>query len=306
MTHQKVRKAILPVAGWGTRFLPATKTMPKEMLCVVDKPVIQYAVEEALAAGIEEIIFVTGRGKEVIENHFDRSYELEDLLERQGKLDKLASIKNVVLEEGKMFYTRQSRRLGLGHAVLCARPLIGDEPFAVILPDDIMVSNEGGSVLEEMVNVYNKTQSPVVLAMEVPEEKTQRYGVLDTAGAPLTEDGTVTAVGFVEKPKSNPPSNLAIMGRYILPPRVFDFLAEKQVGAGGEIQLTDAMHKLAQEQAFTGYKLNGLRLDCGDKPGYIMAQIYMAMQQEGLRESVIKFIKNMDIPELQENARKAG
>jgi UTP--glucose-1-phosphate uridylyltransferase len=299
MTPAKVRKAILPVAGWGTRFLPATKTMPKEMLCVVDKPVIQYAVEEALAAGIEEIIFVTGRGKEVIENHFDRNFELEDLLEKQGKMNKLKSIKHVVLEEGKMFYTRQSRRLGLGHAVLCARPFIGDEPFAVILPDDIMVSHAGESVLKEMVDVYEANNTPVVLSLKVSDEDTKRYGVLDTAGSDLSSDGTVSVQGFVEKPKTNPPSNLAIMGRYILTPRVFDFLAEKQVGAGGEIQLTDAMHKLAGEQGFTGYRLNGLRLDCGDKPGYIMAQIYMAMQDEELRGSVTQFIKSLDLAELK-------
>lgn len=292
---QKVKKAVFPVAGWGSRFLPATKTMPKEMLAVVDKPVIQYAVEEAMDAGIEEFIFVTGRGKETIENHFDSNYELEETLKAAGKTAALESITRIVPPEGKIFYTRQSRRLGLGHAVGCARSIVGNEPFAVLLPDDIMLARDGTNMLKKMVENYENTGVSNVLCMEVSAEKTERYGVLNTGGH-VVKNGQVKVEGFVEKPKKEvAPSNLAVMGRYVFSPEIFPLLAETKPGAGNEIQLTDAMHQLAQKTGFEGVLLDGMRLDCGDKPGFVQANIYMALQRPDLRDEIIHFIKKLEI-----------
>ena len=289
MKSSSVRKAVFPVAGWGTRFLPATKHMPKEMLAVIDKPVIQYAVEEAMDAGIEEFIFITGRGKDAIENHLDRNFELEEMLERTGKADKLKSITHIVPEEGKVFYTRQANRKGLGHAVGLAKNAVGDEPFAVLLPDDIMVSHTEPNMLRHMIDLYEKTKTSVVLTTKVTDEETQRYGVLDTDAK---ENGHINVKGFVEKPKlGTAPSNYAVMGRYVFTPRVFDFLENAEPGAGGEIQLTDAMHKLAQEEGFCGHLLDGLRLDCGDKPGYVLATLYMALKRDDIRPHVEAFLK---------------
>lgn len=288
---KKVRKAVFPVAGMGTRVLPATKAMPKEMLTVVDKPIIQYAVEEAMAAGIEEFIFVTGHGKNAIENHFDRSPELERSLEARGKTAELRQITEGFPGEGQVFYTRQREPLGLGHAVYCAKALIGDEPFAVLLPDDIMVAN--GNPLKDMIDIYERTGTPVTLVADVPRDKTSRYGILNPGGEKM--DGrTIRAHGFVEKPKpEDAPSTYANVGRYVLSPKIFDYLALKEKGAGGEIQLTDAMVKLLADEGFYGYLLDGRRFDCGDKAGLVIANIALALQRPELAGDIRGYLKTL-------------
>ena len=294
---KKVRKAVLPVAGWGTRFLPATKVMPKEMLAVVDRPVIQYAVDEALAAGIEEFIFVTGRGKQTIENHFDHNFELEHLLREKNRLDDLESITRIIPDEGKIFYTRQSQRRGLGHAVLCTREIIGDEPFAVLLPDDIIWSQNKKNTLKGMIDLYEEKERSVVLTSRVIDEKVSRYGIIDP-GDNQFEHNAIKVEGFVEKPAvEDAPSNYAIMGRYVFSPRIFDYLEKTEPGAGQEIQLTDAMAELVKSDGFNAYLLDGEHLDCGDKAGYIKATIYMALQKPHLRNDIIKYIKSLDLTE---------
>ncbi len=291
----KVRKAVIPVAGWGTRFLPATKAMPKEMLTVVDKPVVQYALEEARAAGIEEFIFVTGRGKQTIENHFDRSFELEEVLEAKGRTEDLELLKNITPPEGCVMYTRQARRRGLGHAVLCARSAVGDEPFAVLLPDDIVFGYNNRVPLKEMVETFEEHEKSVVLCMEVAKENTTRYGILDTGGA-VPQSDVLPVQGFVEKPSmEEAPSNMAVMGRYVFTPEVWDLLEKTEAGAGGEIQLTDAMETLAKEQGFMGQVLDGIRLDCGDRPGFVKANIFMALNHPELKSEIAEFIKELDI-----------
>jgi UTP--glucose-1-phosphate uridylyltransferase len=274
-----IRKAVFPVAGLGTRMLPATKAIPKEMLPVVDKPIIQYAFEEARAAGIEHFIFVTGRGKSVIEDHFDRAYELDATLLEKGKHAELDSVASWVPEPGELSYTRQQVPLGLGHAVWCARHLVGDEPFAVMLVDDLIMGDV--PCLQQMVEAHDETGGNVVAVEEVPKEHTQRYGVLDVT----SDDGRLVAVkGLVEKPApAAAPSNLAIIGRYILLPEVFDHLSLKQTGSGGEIQLTDAMAKMIGRQPFHGLRFRGRRFDCGTKLGYLEAIIAAAMEREELR-----------------------
>ncbi len=279
---KKVRKAVFPAAGLGTRFLPATKAMPKEMLTVVDKPVIQYVVEEAVAAGITELIFVTGRGKSAIENHFDKPYELVEMLKKKGKIKELESVTHIVPENVRFSYTRQGEPLGLGHAVWCARSLVGDEPFAVLLPDDIIHAPDGGVPLASMVRTYEETGTSVVMGEEVPLERTKNYGIFDIGGAEVGPPGTNARLplkGLVEKPApEEAPSRLGIVGRYVLDPRVFDFLEEKQIGAGGEIQLTDAIHRLCLEKGCFGLLLNGSRFDCGDKVGFQRANLYFALR----------------------------
>ena len=288
---QKVRKAVLPVAGLGTRFLPATKAMPKEMLTVVDKPVIQYAVEEAVAAGIEEIIFVTGRGKTAIENHFDRPYELADQLEKKGKLDMLDKVVNMVPEHVRFFYTRQGQPKGLGHAVNCAASLVGDEPFAVLLPDDIITSN--GNPLKDMVDIYEETDQSVVMVEQVAPEKTKSYGILDV-GDNGVENSRVAVKGLVEKPSAEEaPSNLGVVGRYVLSPRHFHYLSQEKVGSGGEIQLTDAMNEVCAEEGFYGYVFDGHRFDCGDKVGFQQANLYFAMKDAYVAEHLLPFLQKM-------------
>jgi UTP--glucose-1-phosphate uridylyltransferase len=274
-----IRKAVFPVAGLGTRMLPATKAIPKEMLPVVDRPIIQYAFDEARAAGIEHFIFVTGRGKSVIEDHFDRAYELDDALLKKGKHAELESVSNWVPEPGELSYTRQQVPLGLGHAVWCARHLVGDEPFAVVLVDDLIMAEV--PCLAQMVAAHEETGGNVVAVEEVPPEQTGRYGVLD----PAADDGRLVEVkGLVEKPEpARAPSRLAVIGRYILLPEVFDHLALKQTGAGGEIQLTDAMARMIGRHPFHGLRFDGRRFDCGAKLGYLEAIVAAAMERESLR-----------------------
>ncbi len=273
-----VRKAIFPVGGLGTRFLPATKALPKEMLPVVDKPLIEYAVEEARAAGIEEFIFVTGRGKSAIEDHFDNHHELETTLRDRGKDEELGLINGSKLAPGQIAYLRQMSPLGLGHAVWCARNIIGDEPFAVLLADDLIKSDK--PTLTEMVEVYEQHGGNVVSLMEVPHEQTSRYGVV-TPGA---IDGALVEIrGLVEKPDpADAPSNLAIVGRYILQPEVMTYLGRGKSGAGNEIQLTDSMLELVGQSPFHGLKLSGRRFDCGNKIGFLEAGIAYGLDRADL------------------------
>ena len=285
----KIRKAVFPVAGLGTRFIPATKAMAKEMLPVVDKPLIQYAVEEAFAAGIEQIIFVTGRGKKALEDHFDRSYEIEHVLENKGKTDLLKQIRELVPKTGTIIYTRQHEPLGLGHAIWCARDIIGDEPFAVLLADDLIQTDK--PVLSEMVKKFDRLRASIAAVMEVEKDQTDKYGILD---AQAVEKNIVKINNMVEKPNPDEaPSNLAIIGRYILTPKIFEYLGKKEKGAGGEIQLTDAMKALLKEQPICGYKFCGQRFDCGDKAGFQMANLAFALERPDMRDKLIKFIKKI-------------
>ena len=279
---RKVRKAVFPVGGLGTRFLPATKALPKEMLPVVDKPLIHYAVEEARAAGIEEFIFVTGRGKSAIEDHFDISYELRDQLSSRGKGRQQAEIQDWLPKAGQVAYTRQQQPLGLGHAVWCARYLVGDEPFAVLLADDLMLSDP--PCLSQMVDAYQRTGGNLVAVEEIPRALSTRYGVLDVTG----EDGNlISAKGIVEKPKpENAPSTMAVIGRYILLPEVFKALSTVGKGAGGEVQLTDALASMIGPHPFHGIRCSGHRYDCGDKAGFVVANVAFALQRSDLRDDV--------------------
>ncbi len=285
----KIRKAVFPVAGLGTRFLPATKAMPKEMLTVVDKPIIQYAVEEASKAGIEQFIFVTGRGKEALANHFDRSYELENTLHARGKDELLKEVGAMIPDSGNIVYTRQNDPLGLGHAIWCARDIVGDEPFAVLLADDL-VKTRNAPVLSQMVDRFERLRASVVAVMEVDPEQTSRYGILD--GVDI-EDNVVSIKGLVEKPKpEEAPSNLAIIGRYILTPEIFNILGQKKFGAGGEIQITDAMEILLNKQPIFGYRFEGTRFDCGDKAGFQMANLAFSMERPDISETLMPFMKS--------------
>jgi UTP--glucose-1-phosphate uridylyltransferase len=276
-----IRKAVLPVGGLGTRFLPATKAIPKEMLPVVDKPLIQYGVEEARQAGIEEIIFVTSRGKASIEDHFDHHFELMATLEARGKTAELELARGMLGGAGKISYTRQPEALGLGHAVWCARNLVGREPFAVILPDDLVLHPRG--CLAQLVEAYEKVGGNLVAVEDVPREQTSRYGILDV----VEDDGRLAkAKGLVEKPApADAPSTLSIIGRYILQPEVFDELDRQDKGAGGEIQLTDAMARTIGSQPFHGLRFEGRRFDCGNKAGFLEANIAYALERDDLRES---------------------
>lgn len=271
---KQIKKAIFPVGGLGTRFLPATKAMPKEMLPVVDKPLIQYAVEEAQAAGIEEFIFVTGRGKTAIEDHFDYSFEMTHFLEERGKKEELATLQSLALEPGQVSYIRQQEPLGLGHAVWCARRLVGNEPFAVVLADDFIYGDM--PALKEMIDVYNQTSGSNVLAvMDVAKEHTSRYGIVTPVSDATAQSFEVKAV--IEKP--NPevaPSNLAVIGRYLLNPEIFTVLENQFSGVGGEIQLTDAFAPLLTDQKFYGCRFSGKRFDCGSKSGYVSATLAVA------------------------------
>lgn len=288
--RKAVRKAVFPVAGLGTRFLPATKAIPKEMLPLVDKPLIQHAVEEARAAGIEDIIFVTSQGKSAIEDHFDINGDLNKVLETRGKLDALEAVQATEIGSGKLFYTRQQQPLGLGHAVWCARKLVGDEPFAVLLPDDVVLA--GTPCLKQMVEAYDDVGGNIVAVVDVPREHTNRYGILDVA----SDDGRLAAVkGLVEKPKPDvAPSTLSIIGRYILQPEVFGHLDRQERGAGNEIQLTDSMARLIGNQPFHGLRFEGTRYDCGDRVGFLEANLAFALQRPDIghlvREAIAKLI----------------
>ncbi len=274
---KKVTKAVFPVAGLGTRFLPATKASPKEMLTVVDKPLIQYAVEEAVAAGITEMIFITGRTKRAIEDHFDKAYELETELAARGKKELLEIVKKTVPKGVTCIYIRQAEALGLGHAVLCASKVVdADEAFAVILADDLIDNPKGKPVMQQMVDVYNYNRCSVLGTMNVPLEDTRQYGIVCTdANTGVTQHMT----GIVEKPKpEEAPSTQAVVGRYILTPRIFDHLRALKPGAGGELQLTDAIATLLKEEAVLAHQFDGIRYDCGSKLGYLKATVELALQ----------------------------
>jgi UTP--glucose-1-phosphate uridylyltransferase len=285
---KKLRKAVLPVAGLGTRFLPATKATAKEMLPIVDKPLIQYAVEEARAAGIEQFCMVTGRGKTALVEHFDVAYELEATLRERDKKDALASLDGTHSEPGSITTVRQQVPLGLGHAIWCARAFIGDDPFAILLPDDLVLSDK--PCLAQLAEAYYQTGGNIVAVTEVPREQTNRYGILKVG----KDDGRLVEVlGLVEKPApKDAPSNLSIIGRYILMPEVIKYLAMMERGAGNEVQLTDGMARLIGEQPFHGLRFEGRRFDCGDKIGFLEAQIAFALKRPELADAVRAFLKN--------------
>jgi UTP--glucose-1-phosphate uridylyltransferase len=287
---KKLRKAVFPVAGLGTRFLPATKAMPKEMLTIVDRPLIQYAVEEAREAGIEQMIFVTGRNKTALEDHFDVAYELEATMRSRGKpLDILDSTRT---KPGSIGSVRQQEPLGLGHAVWCARELVGDEPFAVLLPDDLMVGNPG--CLAQMAEAYEQVGGNIVCVEEVAPDRTASYGIVD----PGARDGDLTEVrGLVEKPDpARAPSNLGIVGRYILQPEVMTILDDPVRGAGGEIQLTDAMARLIGRQPFHGVAVEGERHDCGDRIGFVKANLALALRRDDMAPAIRAYLAELEGP----------
>lgn len=285
---KKVRKAIIPAAGLGTRFLPATKAMPKEMLPIVDKPTIQYIVEEAVASGIEDIIIVTGKGKRAIEDHFDRAPELEQALASKGKHGLLEKV-NYSSDLANIHYIRQKEPKGLGHAVWSARNFIGDEPFAVLLGDDIVQSET--PCLKQLMDKYEETHSSIIGVQQVPSEETHRYGIID----PIAQNGRLYEVNnFVEKPaEGTAPSNLAIMGRYVLTPEIFMLLEHQETGAGGEIQLTDAIQKLNQTQKVFAYDFEGKRYDVGEKLGFVKTTIEFALQHEEIKNEVLKYMEEL-------------
>ena len=290
MKVKKVTKAVFPVAGQGTRFLPATKSIPKEIMTLVDRPLIQYAIDEARAAGIKEFIFVTSRGKSALEDYFDHSPEMESTLKRQGKLELLEVLRDTNMDSGAIAYVRQNRPMGLGHAVWCARRLIGNEPFAVLLPDDVIAADK--PCLQQMIEAYAETGGNMVAAMEVPPEKASSYGVLD-----IGEDmgSIVKAKGMVEKPKrEDAPSNLAVIGRYILTPKVLTNLNRMKQGAGGEIQLTDAIaEEIKNSGNVYGFRFRGQRYDCGSKAGFLQATVAFGLERPDLRDEFSTYLNDM-------------
>ncbi|MDH3453403.1 MAG: UTP--glucose-1-phosphate uridylyltransferase GalU [Gammaproteobacteria bacterium] len=291
--HSKITKAVFPVAGLGTRFLPATKASPKEMLPIVDKPLIQYAAEEAVAAGIETLIFVTGRNKNSIPDHFDKAYELEAELTAQGKSQMLEVVQRVLPQGAHCVYIRQPQALGLGHAVLCAARVVGDEPFAVLLADDLI---DGGKrpALQQMMSVYETHGSSVLCVEEVPGAQVDRYGIVE---AVATDDARVSRVNkIVEKPSlDKAPSNLAVVGRYLLSPEIFTILTRTGQGAGGEIQLTDAIAALLSQQTVMAYRFNGTRYDCGSKLGYLQATVDYGLQHPELRDEFHAYLQALQL-----------
>ena len=288
--RNKVTKAIFPVAGLGTRFLPATKSVPKEIMTLVDRPLVQYAIDEAREAGIKEFIFVTSRGKGALEDYFDNAPQLEQELRKKGKDDLLEILKNTNMDSGEVAYMRQHKPLGLGHAVWCARRLIANEPFAVILPDDVIAAEK--SCLAQMVEAFEDTQSNMVAAMEVPEDKASSYGILD-----IKEDmgRIVSTKGMVEKPQAGAaPSNLAVIGRYILTPQILRNLNKKKTGAGGEIQLTDAIDEARESgEEVYGYRFEGHRFDCGSKAGFLQATVSFALGRDDLRDDLWSYLNDV-------------
>jgi UTP--glucose-1-phosphate uridylyltransferase len=286
----KIRKAIIPAAGLGTRFLPATKAQPKEMLPIVDKPTIQYIVEEAVASGIEEIIIIIGRGKRSIEDHFDKSYELEDALLRKDKLDILEEVQSIS-SLANIYYVRQKEALGLGHAILCAKSFIGNEPFAVLLGDDIVMSET--PCLKQIIKVFEYCNSSVIAIQSVADNDVSKYGIIKPKGTNF-EPNLFYIEKLVEKPtREEAPSNLAIMGRYVLRPEIFEVLEELPIGQGGELQLTDAINELNKRQAVLAYSFEGKRYDIGDKIGFIKATVDFALQREDTRDDVIQYLKDV-------------
>jgi len=290
----RVRKAVFPAAGWGTRFLPATKAQPKEMLPLVDKPIIQYAVEEAVAAGIEQVIIVTSSQKRAIEDHFDLSFELEHLLEERGDIEMLRQIRHIS-DLAKVAYVRQKEQLGLGHAVLMAKELVGHEPFAVILSDDVVVGDT--PCIGQLVRAYERHHASIVAVMEVPQEDTARYGVIATDSPPSQHDPRLHRItGLVEKPDPDTaPSNLAIIGRYVLTPKIFDKLEHTPKGAGGEIQLTDAINLLMAEQEVYGYAFEGTRYDSGTTMGWLKASVELALQRPDLAREFREYLRSLEL-----------
>jgi UTP--glucose-1-phosphate uridylyltransferase len=288
----RIRKAVFPVAGLGTRFLPATKANPKEMLPIVDKPLIQYAVEEAVAAGITEMIFVTSSSKRAIEDHFDKNYELENELEKKGKKALLEVLKSIVPPGVSCVYIRQPEALGLGHAVLCAKPVVGDEPFAVLLADDL-IDGHGQGVVGQMVDVYAQRQCSVLGVEEVPKSDTDKYGIVSIT----EEDGALAKISnIIEKPKPvQAPSNLAVVGRYILTPRIFELLERTERGSGGEIQLTDAIANLLEYETVLAYRFQGKRYDCGSKLGYLQATVEYALKHDELSEKFRTYLQGLKL-----------
>ncbi|MDC0739215.1 UTP--glucose-1-phosphate uridylyltransferase GalU [Cognatishimia sp. SS12] len=288
--QRKVTKAIFPVAGLGTRFLPATKSVPKEIMTLVDRPLIQYAIDEARAAGIKEFIFVTSRGKGALEDYFDHAPQLETELEKKGKTELLNVLQDTNMESGAVAYVRQHKAKGLGHAVWCARRLIGDEPVAVLLPDDVIDADT--PCLQQMVEAYEETGGNVVAAMEVPDEKTSAYGILDVA----SDMGNMVSVkGMVEKPApGTSPSNLAVIGRYILTPQVLENLNDMETGAGGEIQLTDAIAKeISASDNVYGFRFRGQRFDCGSKAGFLQATVAFGLARPDLRDELGLYLQEL-------------
>ncbi|AXT29172.1 UTP--glucose-1-phosphate uridylyltransferase (plasmid) [Ruegeria sp. AD91A] len=287
---RKVTKAVFPVAGMGTRFLPATKSVPKEIMTLVDRPLVQYAIDEARAAGIKEFIFVTSRGKSALEDYFDHNLVLEQELKAKGKNKLLEILNKTNMESGAIAYIRQHKALGLGHAVWCARRLIGDEPFAVMLPDDVIAADK--PCLQQMIEAYEDTGGNMVAAMEVPKEKTSSYGVLDVGD---NIGSVVPTRGMIEKPEpSEAPSNLAVIGRYVLRPSVLNNLNAKKTGSGGEIQLTDAIAQdIAAGVPAFGYKFDGQRFDCGSKSGFLQATVAFALAREDLRDDLSQYLNDI-------------
>ena len=291
--NMKVRKAVFPAAGLGTRFLPATKAQPKEMLPLVDKPVIQYGVEEAMAAGCDQIVMVTGRGKQAIEDHFDVSYELEHMLESRGKTDLLAIVRQIS-DMIHLSYVRQKEALGLGHAVLTARELVGNEPFAVLLADDVIDAEV--PVLKQMMDVFNRTQSSVIALQKIDGRNISAYGVIAGKEVAGSNGKLWEVTDLVEKPKfEDAPSNLAVIGRYILTPRVFEILAQTPFGKGGELQLTDGLKALLKEEKLYGYVFEGKRHDTGDKLGFLKATVEFALKRPDLKDDFAKWLKELPL-----------
>ncbi|MCK5723608.1 MAG: UTP--glucose-1-phosphate uridylyltransferase GalU [Gammaproteobacteria bacterium] len=286
----KIRKAVFPVAGLGTRFLPATKASPKEMLPVVDKPLIQYAVEEAVEAGIEQLIFVTGRNKRSIPDHFDKAYELEAELETKGKDKLLKLVQNIVPPHVSCIYLRQSEALGLGHAVLCAKPVVGDEPFSVILADDL-IDNENNGCVKQMVESYAQHAASILAVQQVEKNETDKYGIVSLKNK-TDNEGFIS--GIVEKPApADAPSTLAVVGRYILNPHIFHFLEKTQKGAGGEIQLTDAIADLLADEQVYAYQFDGIRYDCGSKLGYLQASVELGMKHPEIGKEFTQYLNSL-------------
>jgi UTP--glucose-1-phosphate uridylyltransferase len=290
----RVRKAVFPAAGWGTRFLPATKAQPKEMLPLVDKPIIQYAVEEAVAAGIEQVIIVTSSQKRAIEDHFDLSFELERLLEEKGEIEKLRLVRHIS-DLAQIAYVRQKEQLGLGHAVLMAKDLIGHEPFAVLLPDDVVVSDR--PAIGQLIHAYQQTHSSVIAVSQVPEAETSRYGIVGTAADEDHDDPRLHRMThIVEKPEpGTAPSTLAVIGRYVLTPKIFDKLEQTQRGAGGEIQLTDGIEALMQEQSVYAYEFEGIRYDAGTTMGWLKATVEIALNRPDLGAEFREHLRTLDL-----------
>lgn len=287
MTEPLIKKCVVPAAGLGTRFLPATKAVPKEMLPIVDKPTLQYIVEESVSAGIEDVILISGRGKTSMEDHFDLAIELEEVLKARNKDEELRKLR-AISEMANIVTVRQKEPLGLGHAVLCAKNLVGDGPFGVILGDDIIDAEV--PAIRQLALAYHRHKRGVVALMEVPPEETHLYGI---AAGEAIDGETVRITHIVEKPKSNPPSNLAVIGRYVLPPSVFPLLERQEKGVGGEIQLTDALAKLARTEGLVGYKFAGRRYDAGDKVGYLKANIAYALKREDIRGPLLSYLRQV-------------